>query len=35
MYNHHLNEIFDEMFEDLKDIKRTTFLIDYEGKLFY
>jgi len=30
MNNHHLNEIFDEMFEDLRDIKRKVFFIKYK-----
>lgn len=25
--NHHINEIFDEMFEDLRNIKITTFTL--------
>lgn len=30
MYDYHINEIFDEMFEDIRKIKRETFLIEYK-----
>ncbi len=32
MYNYHINYMFDEMFDDLKEIKRTSFLVDYNLK---